>query len=179
MNNKSMIKIVGIILTIMWVSQIPYLFPHPFQEHEGIKKLAIDSTKLPGWIKQQSQIEGKTADELEKGMMTELRIGWIKGALFTVIGVLSGWWLIQRKKKGYLLAFFFSLSIIVIKFIKLWPRLRKYSLSYFELLLRHFPVRGIHDILGDLVLLGTVIFLMYIFMTRKTSLEELNTLKEE
>ena len=165
-----MIKIVGIILTIMWVSLVPYLFPHPFQEHKGIRNLATKVTQLPDWIKQESsiKIKDKTADELEKGMMTELRINWIKSALFIVMGVLSGWLLIQRRKKGYLLAFFFSLLIIGIRFAHLL-RYRRVTLSlkYYEFLLHRAPVSTIHDILMQLVLLGTVIFLMYIFVTRK------------
>ncbi len=168
MNKKSMIKIVGIILTIMWVSRVPYLFPHPFQEHKGIRDLATDVIQGPDWIKQASSIKDKTADELVKGMMTELRINWIKSALFIVMGVLSGWWLVQRRKKGYLLAFFSSLLIIGIRFAHLL-RYRRVTLSlkYYEFLLHRAPVCTIHDILMLLVLLGTVIFLMYIFVARK------------
>ena len=169
MNKKSMIKIVGIILTIMWVSRVPYLFPHPFQEHKSIRDLATKFIQSPDWIKQASpSIKDKTADELVKGMMTEIRINWIKSALFIVMGVLSGWWLIQRRRKGYLLAFFSSLLIIGIRFT---PFLRhgKFTstIETYKFLLRRYPVRTIHDILMQLVLFGTVVFLIYIFVTRK------------
>jgi hypothetical protein len=165
MNKKSMTKIVGIIFTIMWVSWIPYLFPHPFQEHKGIRNLATDVVQGPNWIKEASPIiKDKTADELGMLMMIELRFHWIKSALFIVMGVLSGWWLIQRRKGGYLLAFFFSLLIIGIRLVNLL-RYRKFTLTLetYKLLLSHYPVRTIHEILMYLVLLGTVIFLIYTF----------------
>ena len=168
MNKISMTKIVGIILIIIWISQVPYLFPHPFQEHKGAKKLVAEFMQVPDWIKQESSIKAKTADELEKNLMTELRINWIKSAFFIVMGVLSGWWLIQRRKRGYLLAFFFSLLIIGMRFNQHLRFLRKgWFLEYHELMLRRAPVSTIHDILMQLVLLGTVIFIIYIFMTRK------------
>lgn len=168
MNKISMTKIVGTILTIMWISQVPYLFPHPFQENKGIRDLATEFMQSPDWIKQASSIKAKTADELEKSMLIELRIHWIKGALFIVIGVLSGWLLIRRRTGGYLLAFFFSLLIIGIRLARLL-RHGKFTrtLEIYKILLRRYPVRTIHDILLQLVLLGTVIFLIYIFVTRK------------
>ncbi len=169
MNKESVTKLVGIILAIMWVSQVLFLFPHPFQKHEGIRKLATDVMQVPDWIKQQSPIiKDRTADELEKRMMTEFRNEWLKSALFIVIGVLSGWLLIQRRKEGYLLAFFFSLLIIGIRFANLLRHRRVwFSLKYHEFMLRQYPVRTIHDLLMQLVLLGTVIFLIYLFVTRK------------
>ena len=168
MNQKSMIKIVGIILTIMWVSQVPYLFPHPFQERKGIRKLALEVMQAPDWIKQKSAVKDKTADELEKRMMTELRINWIKSTVFILIGVFSGLLLIQRRLEGYFLAFLFSLLFIGIKLANLLRyHTVTFSLKYYKLLLHHRPVGTIHDILMLLVQLSTVIFLMYIFVTRK------------
>ena len=163
-----MTKIVGTILIIMWVSRVPHLFPHPFQENKGIRDLATEFMQFPDGLKQASSVKAKTADELEKRMLIELRIHWIKGALFIVIGVLSGWLLIRRRIGGYLLAFFSSLLFIVIRFA---PYLRhgKFTstLETYKFLLRRYPVRTSHDILVYLILLGTVIFLMYIFFTRK------------
>ena len=168
MNKESMTKLVGIILAIMWVSQVLCLFPHPFQKHEGIRKLATDAMQVPDWTKQESPIKDKTADELEKRMMTQFRIEWVKSALFIVIGVLSGLLLIQRRKGGYLLAFFFSLLIIGITFVNLLRYRRvTFSLKYHEFMLRQYPVRTILDLSMQLVLLATVIFLIYIFATRK------------
>ena len=163
-----MTQLVGIILTIMWVSQVRFLFPHPFQKHEGIRKLATEAMQLPDWIKQQSPIKDNTADELEKRMMTEFRIDWLRSVLFIVIGVLSGLLLIQRRKGGYLLAFFFSLFIIGSRFVILLRYRRvTFSLEHHEFMLRQYPVRTILDLLMQLVLLATVIFLIYIFVTRK------------
>lgn len=165
-NGKSwIIKIVGIILVIMWVSRIPYLYPHPFQEHKGIRALAKDVVQGPDWIKQASPtIKDKTADELAKTMMIELRLVWIKSVLFIVMGLLSGWWLIQRRKKGYLLAFFSSLLFIGIRFTPLLrPGKFTQTLKTYKFLLRRYPVRTIHDILMLLVLLGIVLLLIYVF----------------
>ena len=100
--------------------------------------------------------------------MTELRINWIKSALVNVIGVLSGFLLIQRRRGGYLFAFFFSLLIIGIRLVNLFRYRRvTFSLEYYEFMLRQSPVRTILDLLMQLVLLATVIFLIYIFVTRK------------
>jgi len=47
-----MIKAVGFIFVLMWITQVAYLFPHPFQEHEGIKNLAMEATQFPDVVKQ-------------------------------------------------------------------------------------------------------------------------------
>ena len=169
-----MTKIVGIVFIIMWFSQIPYLLPHPFQEHKGIRDLATDVVQGPNWIKEASPfLKDKTADELTRSMIIELRIHWIKSALFIVVGVLSGWLIIQRRKGGYLLAFFFSLLIIGIRFVSLlWYWRVTFSLKYYEFILRRCPVRKIHEIVMYLVLLGTVIFLIYTFKDKEKRTEE-------
>ncbi len=170
MNKESMIKIVGLTLIIMWVSRVPYLFPHPFQESKALRKLATDFMQSPDWIKQESGIKVQTADDLERSMTINLRIHWVKGAVLIAVGVLSGWWLVQGSKGGYLLAFSFSLLVIGLRLAHL-VRYRRFtfSLDYYEFSLHHFPLRTIHDILMQLVLLGTVIFLMYMFVTRKAA----------
>jgi hypothetical protein len=164
-NQKSVIKVTGIMLAIMWASYVPDLFPHPFQEKKGIRDLAIEYTKLPDWLKQESRFNDKTADELEKEMMTELRIEWIKSVLFIVIGVLSGCLLIQHRKAGYLLAFFSSLLFIGIGFVNL---LRYgFHIEHYGFMLHRAPVRTIQGILMQLVILGTVILLIYVYVTQK------------
>lgn len=175
LNWKCPIKTVGIILIIMWVSQIPYLFPHPFQENKGIRDLATQFFQAPDWIKRESSVKAKTADELSKRMVTELRIVWIQSALFIVIGVLSGCLLIQRRKEGYLLAFFFSLFILGIRFVHfLQYRTVTFSIKYYEFLLHRAPVRTIHDFLMLSVLLYIAIVIMYIFVTRKPANNQIN-----
>jgi len=157
-NGKCHIKIIGIMLAIAFASQVPYLFPHPFQENEGLRDLATEFFQAPNWIRQESQVKAKTADELTKRMMTELRIDWIESALCIVIGVLSGFLLILHRKEGYWFAFFFSLFLLCIRvahFIQY--RTVTFSLRYYEHLLHHAPVSTCHDILMSLVLLYTVI----------------------
>ena len=154
----------------MWFSQLPYLYPHPFQGHEGIRKLAEYSTQHPDWLKQLSGINNRTADELEKSMLTELRITWIKSALFIITGIISGCLLIQRKRVGYILAFFLSIIMIGLRGLHMvrYPR-ASFSLRFYRLRLEHWPVRTIHEFSMQLVLLGTIAFLAYVFLTRKTS----------
>lgn len=164
-----MIKIFGIIYTLMWISQVPYLFPHPFQEHEGIRNLAKDAAQFPDWLKQESVVKDKSADELEKTMLTELRINWIKSALLIIMGILSGCLLFQRRKAGYFLTFFLSILVIGIRFLHLVRyRSSTFSLEFYSFLLHRKPVQTIHDFLMQFVLLGMVIFLTYIFLTRKS-----------
>lgn len=159
---KRHIKIVGIIFAIAFASQVPYLFPHPFQENEGIRDLATKLTQAPNWIRQESQVKDKTADELTKRMMTELRIAWVESALYIVIGLLSGLLLVLHKKEGYWLAFFLSLFLLFIRY-----RTVTFSLRHYEFLLHHAPVRTCHDILMSLVLLYTVIVIGIFGLLRK------------
>ena len=169
MNKNSVIKFIGALYTFIWLSQVPYLFPHPFQESEGIRDLAREATQLPDWIKQQSSIKDKTADELETSMLVEMRINWIVSTLFIVMGIVSGCLLIQRRKAGYFLTFFLSIVMIGMKFLHLVRyRSNTFSLEYYKFLLQRMPVRTIHDFLMQLVLLSTAVFLMYIYLSRKS-----------
>ena len=168
MNRDSIIKFVGVIYSLLWLSQVPYLFPHPFQESEGIRDLATEAAQSPDWIKQKSSIKDKTEDELYTSMLIGLRISWIKSTIFIVMGLVSGCLLIQRRKAGYFLTFSLSILIIGIKFLHLMRyRSNTFSLDYYKFLLQHMPLRTIHDFLMQLVLLSTVVFLMYISVTEK------------
>lgn len=170
MNRNAIIKTVGVIYTAIWLSQVPYLFPHPFQQHDGVRKLAEQSTQLPEWIRQKSDIHEQTADELEKSMLSELRVGWLKSALVMGLGILSGCLLIKGKKAGCLLTFLLSMVVISIRVCHML-RYRKtsFSLEHYRFLLERMPVRTVHDFLLLLVLSGTIVILAYLFLTRKPS----------
>ncbi len=168
MNRNSIIKFVGVIYALTWLSQIPYLFPPPFQQNESIQDLAMEATQSPDWIKQQSSIKDKTADELETSILTEIRINWIESSIFIVMGIVSGCLLIQRRKVGYFLTFFLSILMICIKFFHFVRyRSHTFSLDYYKFLLQYMPVQTIHGFFIQLVLLSTVVFLMYIYLSRK------------
>ena len=62
----------------------------------------------------------------------------------------------------------YSILMISIKFLHLVRyRSNTFSLEYYKFILQHMPMRIIHDFLIQLVLLGTVLFLVYIYLSHK------------
>ena len=154
---------------LMWFSEVPYLFPHPFHEFEGIKNLANEISQICDGIKQLVGFKGKSANEIEKTMLVEFRINWIKSVISIIVGIISGCLFLQRRRSGYFLTFFLSLLFISIRVIYLFkhPRL-SFSLEYYKFKLQHLPVRTIHDFLIQLILLITAISIIYLFRTRNS-----------
>ena len=116
MKNNKTIKLLGIIFISLWVSNIPYLFPLPFQPHQGIKDFSKEVADIPDFIKEEAGIGSKTQIEIEAIVTRELRNIWFKSFVCIIIGIFSGILIIQKKNLGRFLALGLSLYIVGIRF---------------------------------------------------------------
>jgi hypothetical protein len=161
MTNNKLITFLGIIFILLWLSNIPYLFPLPFQPHQGVKDLAKEVADAPEFIKEEGGIAGKTQIEIEAIVTRGLRIIWLKSLLFTIVGIFSGILIIQKKNLGRFLALGLCLYLVVIRFyhfFKLWPD--SLSIKYFTIRFKHFPIRAIHEDITYLILLVVIALLL-------------------
>lgn len=58
-NRAAIEKLVAVLFILAWLSQIPYLFPHPFQRHEGIAKLSEEVVEIRDVLKEMAGIQDK------------------------------------------------------------------------------------------------------------------------
>jgi hypothetical protein len=168
MTNSKLITLLGAIFILLWLSNIPYLFPLPFQPHQGIKEWSKDLTEMPDFLKEEAGISGKTQAEIERFVARGFQILWIKSLIFTIIGIFSGILIVLKRNLGRFLALGLSLYIVVIRFYhfsKLWPD--SLSIRYFTIRFKHFPIRAIHEDITYLILLVVIALLLMPSIARR------------
>jgi hypothetical protein len=170
MRNDKLITLLGIIFILLWLSNIPYLFPLPFQPHQGIREFSKELADMPGFLKEEAGIGGKTQAEIETFVAREFRILWIKSLVFIVIGIFSGILIVQKRNLGRFLALGLSLYLVGIRFyhffgLEHWRD--RLSIKYFTIRFKYFPIRAIHEDITYLILLGVIALLLMPSIARK------------
>lgn len=163
MKNRKLITFLGIIFILLWLSNVPYLFSLPFQPHQRIKDLSKEVADAPEFIKEQAGIGGKTQTEIETIVTRDLRILWIKSLVFIVIGIFSGILIVQKKHVGRFLALGLSLYLVAMRFYHFFGSEHwrdKFSIKYFTVRFKYFPVRTVHEEITLLILLGVIVLLL-------------------
>jgi hypothetical protein len=177
MNNDKLITLLGIIFISLWLSNVPYLFPVPFQPHQGIKDLSKEVADAPEFIKEQAGVGGKTQTEIETIVMRDLRILWIKSLVFIIIGIFSGILIVQKKNLGRFLALGLSLYLVGIRFYHFFSSeywREKFSIKYFTVRFHFFPVRTVHEEVTFLILLGVIALLLMPSIARGFKTKRMN-----
>jgi hypothetical protein len=162
-NRAAIEKLVAVLFTLAWLSQIPYLFPHPFQRHEGIAKFSEELVEIDDVFKESAGIQNKTAADIEKDLTLELRGMWIKSLLLIVAGIIIGLMSIKRKKLGYGLAMLLSSHPVSMQ-VRTVFSLRARLPEYFRVKFEHFPVQTGHEMVFIAVLLLTIVVLLSDFI---------------
>jgi hypothetical protein len=168
MTNSKLITLLGAIFILLWLSNIPYLFPLPFQPHHGIKEWSKELAEMPDFIKEEGGIGGKTQEEIETFLTRSFRILWIRSFLFIVIGVSSGILIILNKNLGRFLALGLSFYIVVIRlyeFFSLEHWRDRLSIKYFAMHFKYFRI--IHEDIAYLILLVVIALLLMPSIARR------------
>jgi len=101
MKNQKIISAIGIVWLLLWTSYIPQLvFHYPFQELKGVKSLIDEIDNAPTVIKEESVLLNKNPKELEKSVMRELRIEWVKAVSIVFAGLLAAFLLLKKGTLG-------------------------------------------------------------------------------
>jgi len=167
LNRNAIERLVAVLFTLTWISQIPYFFPHPFQRHEGIANLSKEVVELQDVFKEMAGIQDKTAADIEKQLTAEIRVMWIQSLLFTVLGIIAGVLLIKQKKVGFWLALLLSSYLAVSYIRRIFNHPQMLSVKYFRVKFEYFPVRTVHEVVGLAILLITVIVLLSSLMIKR------------
>ena len=163
MTKERIILITAILFTLIWVLEIPYLFPHPFQQNEGLKKLSEEVIKASDIIKEATGINGLSAAEIENNLSRELKITWVVSIVLIGCGCISGFLLFRKKNYGRLLAIGVSLIVVSKRLINLFSSeywRERLSLKAYALQFEYFPIRTIQDDVTFIVLLATIVLLL-------------------
>jgi hypothetical protein len=159
MKNSKLITFWGIIFILLWLSNVPYLFPLPFQPHQGVKDLSREVADAPEFIKEQAGVGGKTQTEIETIVTRDLRILWIKSLVFIIIGIFSGILILQKKNLGRFLALGLSVYLVGIRFYHIFSSEYwhyRFSIKYFTIRFHFFPARTVLEEITFLILLCTI-----------------------
>jgi len=163
MKNNKLITFLGIMFILLWLSNIPYLFPLPFQPHQGIREFSKELADMPGFLKEEAGISGKTQTEIETIVARKFRILWIKSLVFTIIGIFSGILIVLKKNVGHFLALGLSLYLVGMRFYHFFgsehwrERITfEYFLKFFRVRFQYSPLRTIHEEITFLILLCAI-----------------------
>ena len=118
---------------------------------------------MPGFLKEEAGISGKTQTEIETIVVRKFRILWIKSLVFTIIGIFSSILILRKKNLGRFLALGLSLYLVVIRlyqFFSLEHWHDRLSIKYFTIRFKHFPIRAIHEDITYLILLVVIALLL-------------------
>lgn len=162
MGNDKIIKAIGIVWLLLWLSYIPRLvYYYPFHQLKGVKALVGEVGKAPDFIREGAGLSSKTPMELEEALTRELRMVWLESALIYVLGLLAAFLLLKKKQSGRILAIFFAAGMLLpngISLLKHW----RYEIQpkYWEMLYKYFPAQTIQNIITEIVLVTTLILLL-------------------
>jgi hypothetical protein len=154
--------IVGTIITLLWLSYLPYLFSTPFGQHEGLKRLAKQVAESPEAIKEPAGIGGKSERQLYRELQLLFLVQLVRDVLTILVGIGAGILIIKRKRIGRYIALgmcAYLLGYRVYSEMQHFHSLR--TLFYPRIFVfEHWPVMVIHEC--TLVSLSLLIFVYLI-----------------
>jgi len=157
------ITFIGIITLLLWISYLPYVYPTPFQPHEGLQRFAKDVAELPEWLKEEVDAGGYSQSDVERALKTERIKYWLISLITSAVGIMAGILILRRKNSGRILAIGLSsllLSLRAYSIITSPSPLERLSFLYFTFI-KKYPVVVIHnDIIAVIILIGTIIYLL-------------------
>jgi hypothetical protein len=157
------ITFVGIITLLLWISYLPYLYPTPFQSHEGFQRFAKDAAELPEWLKEEGGIGGYSQSDVERALKTERIRYWFISLITYAVGILAGVLILRRKNSGRILVIGLSSFLLFLRAYNIITSphpLERLSFLY-STFLKKYPVIVIHnDIIAVIILIGTIIYLL-------------------
>ena len=163
MSKDRLILILAVLFTLTWAFKIPYLFPHPFQPHEGVKDLIQEVMQSPIYKRGVVDFDGLSAVDLEEKISRELKIYWFMSIAYITLGCLSGYFLFRKKNFGRLLAIglsslFVGYRLLGIFSSELWRE--KLSFKSVSMRFEYFPIRTLQEEVFYLILLAAIILLL-------------------
>ena len=163
MKNKKTTTLLGIVFLLLWLSNIPYFFSHPFQPHQGIKDLSGELANAPEFIKEDAGIGGQKQIDIERILTKQIRLAWLKSLFFNLIGIFSGILIIRKKNLGRILALGLSVFLVGMRLYHSFQSAHwrdSLSIRYFKIRFEYFPVRTVHEEITFLILLSTIVLLL-------------------
>ncbi len=157
------IAFIGIITLLLWISYLPYLYPTPFQPHEGLKRFAKEAAEIPEWLKEEGGFGGYNQSDIEAALKRDLVKVWFISLITCTVGIAAGILILKRKNSGRILAIGMAAIPLLIRaysIIKSSRPLEHLQALYFLFLKKH-PVMVIHnDIIAVIIFIGTIIYLL-------------------
>ena len=157
------ITIIGIITVLLWVSYLPYLYPTPFQAHEGLQRFGREVAELPEWLKKEADAGGYSQSDFERTLNKAHKVHWFRALMIYAVGILAGVLILKRKNSGRILAVSIASIMLLLRaysIIKSPNSLERLSFLY-STFIKKYPVLVIHnDIIAVIILIGTIIYLL-------------------
>lgn len=172
MKDNRTITLLGIVFILLWISQIPYLFPLPFKPHQGTKDFSKELAEAPEFIKEGAGIARNNQTEIETIVTRMVQVLWFKSLFFVVVGIGSGILIIKKKWLGYFLALGLSLYLVGMRLYYIfssdyWRDIL--SIKYFTIRFENFPVKTIHEEITFLTLLVIIVLLLKLAIAKSIS----------
>lgn len=160
MNKNKIITVFGFFWLILSISEIPvYLYPLPFQRHEGFKALAEEAAPAQEFLEEKPGLRKKTPQEIEQILIKETWKIWFKSLLTILAGIFAGSMLIRKKNLGRVVALSISCYVLILKIISVFTYGQaRYSLKFYSMFFSYFPVQTILGMITFWLALSTVVF---------------------
>jgi hypothetical protein len=161
MKDNKTISVIGVAWLLLWLSHIPHLiYYYPFQELKGVKSLTEEVTNIPEELKKLSGLGNKSQKELEESMTRELKILWVESLSIVLVGLLTAFLILKKRKSGYILALAFASGMLL---LKLSPFLTKWHYliapQYWATLFKYFPAQTSLNLVS-IIILGTSLVIL-------------------
>ena len=173
--HAKLLMIIGMLVTAVWASHIPWHVTYwPFGTHQGVHQLVQELDELEPWLKEMGGVEGRTAAEMERSIMTELQGGWIRGVAFMVLGMFAGVSLARRKRYGHILVLGTAGWCVIgslVSIVRRYPHI----LGTFRLHFEHRPIEFIHGYIVLAVQIVAIVCLIVLARRRRYERTDLAT----